>query len=208
MGTSSGGYGSLVLALRHPDRLRAAASNAGDAYFRYCYAPEFPLVFRAIQRAGGTEPLLRRLLSTPTSAFGPANPDIQALEMMGYASAYSPAEDRPGEFDLPFDLETGAIREDVWARWLAWDPVEMIRTPRYAEALRKLAYVYVDGGRGDEYGLDLGARIFAATARAQGARVDFEEYDGVHRDSVPRYDVIIPRLLRALAEDGSAGAPV
>ncbi len=33
LGTSSGGYGSLVLALRHPDVFRAAGSNSGDAYF-------------------------------------------------------------------------------------------------------------------------------------------------------------------------------
>lgn len=209
LGTSSGGYGSLVLALRHPDVIRAAGSNAGDAFFEYCYLSEFPTAFREIRKAGGPEALLRRLLSKPVSDFGPRNPQIQAFEMMGYASCYSPIESEPGRFDLPFDLETGAVLPDVWNRWLAWDPVRMAETARYRDALRRLAYVYVDGGSRDEYGLDLGARIFASVARRQGAQVDFEEFDGVHGDGGPRYDVMIPRLLKALGfpapADGSTG---
>lgn len=199
LGTSSGGFGSLVLAMRHPDVFRAAASNAGDAYFEYAYAPQMPLAYRAIRKEGGPEALLRRVLSQPTSAFGPENPLIGALELMAYASCYSPLEGEPGRFDLPFDLETGELRPEVWARWLAWDPVRMVETERYAQALRRLAYVYVDGGTRDEWALDVGARIFAATARRHGVLVDHEEFDGVHRDSVARYDVMFPRVLAALS---------
>ncbi len=203
LGTSSGGYGALVLSMRHPDLFRAAGSNAGDAYFEYCYPAEFPVVFRALRKAGGPEALLREVLSAPVSGFGPTNPMIQALEVMGYSACYSPVESEPGRFDLPFDLETGALRPEVWSRWLAWDPVRMVQTPRYAEAARRLAYLYVDGGTRDEYGLDLGARIFAATARAQGVRVDHQEFDGLHGDGGPRYDVMIPRLIEAL--EGARG---
>ncbi|MGA8274930.1 MAG: alpha/beta hydrolase-fold protein [Thermoplasmata archaeon] len=199
LGTSSGGYGSLVLALRHPDVFRAAGSNSGDAYFEYCYLPEFPAAFRALRRAGGPDALLRRMLNEPTRDFGPSNPDMQAFELMAYASAYSPTPDHPGEFELPFDLVSGALREEVWSRWLAWDPVRMVRTPTYSAALRQLACVYVDGGVRDQFGLDLGARIFAREAKAQGGHIDHEEFEGGHWDAVPRYDVMIPRLLRALA---------
>jgi S-formylglutathione hydrolase FrmB len=199
LGTSSGGYGALVLALRHPDLFRAAGSNSGDAYFEYCYLPEFPSAFRALRRAGGPEALLQRLLSGPTVGFGPSHPDVQAFELMAYASAYSPTPGRPGEFELPFDLTTGALRPEVWERWLAWDPVRMVRTAEYSAALRQLACVYVDGGTEDQYGLDLGSRIFAAEAKAQGGRVVREQFDGGHWDGVPRYDVMIPCLLRALS---------
>jgi hypothetical protein len=210
LGTSSGGYGSLVLGMRHPDTIRALGSNAGDAYFEYCYEPEFPVAYREIRKSGGPEPLLRQVLSGPVSGFGPTNPKIQALEMMGYASCYSPVESEPGRFELPFDTTTGEIRSDVWGRWLAWDPVRMVRTDRYREALRRLAYIYVDGGVRDEYGLDIGARIFAEEARRHGIPVDFEEFDGIHADGGPRYDVMIPRLLAALGfpAKGPAGAPV
>ena len=202
LGTSSGGYGALSLALRHPALFRAAGSNAGDAYFEYSYLPDFPIAFREIRRAGGPGALLRRLLEAPVSGFGPRQPMVQALEVMAYASCYSPRPEAPGEFDLPFDLETGALREDVWARWLALDPVRMLERPPYREAVRRLAYLYVDGGTRDEYALDLGARIFAGRARALGARIDLEEFDGVHGDGGPRYDVMIPRLLSALGPDG------
>jgi len=204
LGTSSGGYGALVLSLRHPDLFRSAGSNAGDAYFEYTYASEFPIAFRALRKAGGPEALLRQLLSGPVSGFGPTNPMVQALEMLGYASCYSPVENEPGRFELPFDLDTGALRPEVWSRWLAWDPVRMVQTPRYAEAARRLAYLYVDGGIRDEYGLDVGARIFAATARAQGVRVDHQEFDGIHSDGGPRYDVMIPRLVAALEVGGAS----
>jgi S-formylglutathione hydrolase FrmB len=198
LGTSSGGYGALVLALRHPDVIRAAGSNAGDSLFEYSYLPSFPTAFREIRKAGGPEALLRQLLSEPVSNLGPRNSQVQAFEVMGYASCYSPIESEPGRFDLPFDLATGELRPDVWDRWLAWDPVRMIQTDRYRDALRRLTYVYVDGGTRDEYALDVGARVFAAVAQRQGIRVDFEEFDGVHGDGGPRYDVMIPRLLNAL----------
>lgn len=198
LGTSSGGYGAFVLALRHPETLRALGSNAGDAYFEYCYLPEFPAAFRQIRAAGGPEALLKEFLSGPVSTFRPDNPKVQALEHMGYASAYSPVEAEPGRFELPFDLDDGGLRPEVWERWLAWDPVRMIRTERYRDALRRLAYVYADGGTRDEYALDVGARVFAAEARRQGVRVDLEVFDGIHGDGGPRYDVMIPRLLTAL----------
>jgi S-formylglutathione hydrolase FrmB len=206
LGTSSGGYGALVLALRHPTLFPATGSNAGDAYFEYCYIPDFPVTFREIRRAGGPEAFLRRIFSKPVSGYSPAQPQLRALSTIAYASCYSPRPAEPGRFDLPFDLETSELVQPTWDRWLGWDPVRMIRTAPYREALRRLAYVYVDGGQRDEYGLDLAARIFAAEARAQGARVEFEEFDGVHADGYPRYDVMIPRLLAALGFP-APGAP-
>lgn len=205
MGTSSGGYGALSLALRHPDVIRATAANAGDCVFEYCYLSEFPIAFRELRKAGGTEPFLRRVLSEPISGFGPHQPQVQTIETMGYASCYSPVDTEPGEFELPFDLVTGELRADVWARWLEQDPVRMIRTERFRAALRRLAYVYVDGGTRDEYALDVGARVFAAGARSAGGSVDLEEFDGVHSDGGPRYDVFVPRLLSALGFAAPAG---
>ena len=28
--------------------------------------------------------------------------------------------------DLPFDLKTGEMLQDVWNRWLSWDPIRMV----------------------------------------------------------------------------------
>ena len=49
MGKSSGGYGSLIMAMRHADTFGLACSTAGDAYFDYCYLPDIPKAFRAIK---------------------------------------------------------------------------------------------------------------------------------------------------------------
>ncbi len=198
LGTSSGGFGAISLSLRHPDVFRAAASDSGDMYFEYGYLPEVPLAWRAIREAGGPEALLKKLFSGPVDGFGPNSPHARGLEFMAYASCYSPVEDRPGSFELPFDLETGAIRPEIWRRWLSFDPVRMIQTPRYLRALRQLRYVYVDGGREDEWNLEIGARIFAAVARAQDVKVDFQEFSGGHFDVGPRYEAMFPRLIRAL----------
>jgi len=198
LGTSSGGYGALSLGLRHPDVFAAVASNAGDAYFEYCYIPDFAVAFREIRKAGGPEPFLRRALSEYINGFGPSNPIARAFSTMAYASAYSPIEDEPGRFDLPFDLDSGALRPDVWARWLAHDPVRMVATPEGTAAVRRLRLLYLDGGARDEWGLDVSARILAAAAGRAGARVELEEYDGAHGDRGPRYDVMIPRLLTAV----------
>lgn len=53
MGHSSGGYGTLVLGMRHPDIFQAVADHAGDSAFEYCYLPDFPKALDVFRRAGG-----------------------------------------------------------------------------------------------------------------------------------------------------------
>ncbi len=48
MGKSSGGYGALIMAMRHADLFGLACSTSGDCYFDYCYLPDFPKAFRAM----------------------------------------------------------------------------------------------------------------------------------------------------------------
>jgi len=94
----------------------------------------------------------------------------------------------------------------VWARFKAWDPVELIAT--HAEALRRLALVYLDAGTRDEWGLDLAARIMAARLRALGVAVEHEEFDDGHRATAYRYEVSLPKLAAALLAPSSAhGGP-
>src|SRR3712207_118830 len=86
-----------------------------------------------------------------------SKPTDAALVMMyGVAAAFSADED--GTVHLPFDLRTGRLVEDVWERWLAWDPVRVVE--RHADALRGLRAIYLDGGTRDEWYLELGALAF------------------------------------------------
>jgi hypothetical protein len=49
MGKSSGGYGSLIMGLRHADCLAWFAPPSGDAYFELGYISDIPKAFRAIK---------------------------------------------------------------------------------------------------------------------------------------------------------------
>ena len=76
--------------------------------------------------AGGTTSgPARRSPRTPTSA---------CSALLGCAACFSARPD--GTPELPFDPRTGALRPEVWQRWLDWDPVRMV--DRYADALRSL----------------------------------------------------------------------
>jgi len=86
----------------------------------------------------------------------------------------------------------------VWKRWLAWDPVRMVRTARYAKEAKRLKLAFVDCGVKDEFHLDLGARMLAKELKRVGARVVHEEFDDGHMDIQYRYDRSFEALSRVL----------
>jgi enterochelin esterase family protein len=118
------------------------------------------------------------------------------LSLLATAAAYSPNLKAPLGFDLPVDLHTGALRADVWTRWLAFDPVEI--AGKYADALRSLKLLYIDCGRFDEYNLLYGARMFTEKLRALVIPFQYEEYDGSHRYMKHRYDVSFAAISAAM----------
>jgi hypothetical protein len=116
--------------------------------------------------------------------------------MYGYACAYSPDPDRPGEALLPFDIATGRLLKDVWDQWLVHDPVRM--APGHAEALHRMRRIYLDAGRSDEYFLDLGAQAFSHELRELGVDHTLELFDGKHGGITYRYPRAIRELVLAL----------
>jgi S-formylglutathione hydrolase FrmB len=196
-GKSSGGYGAMVVPMLRPDVFGALASHAGDALFECSYQREFPTIARTLRDhfEGSYDVFFERLATTESfdwSRFG------APFEMYGYACAYTPDPERPGEGVLPFELATGRLIDDVWARWLEHDPVRM--APRHADALRSLRRVYLDSGDNDEYYLDLGAQAFAAELDKLGIAHTIELFPGKHGGITYRYPRAIAELLRALAE--------
>lgn len=191
-GKSSGGFGALHLSLAYPGTFAAFASHSGDTYFRYAHLPSFPATQRALERYGSAEAFVtafEALEKKPAHLFS-------TIEMLGYTAAYSPAAARAFALDLPFDPATGELRDDVFARWLAFDPVE--RVAAGVAALERLRLRYVDCGRRDEYGLDIGARVFVARCRDHGLTMRHEEFDDDHRNVGYRYDVSLPALSEVL----------
>jgi putative esterase len=191
-GKSSGGFGALHLSLEHPGTFAAFASHSGDAYFRYAHFPSFPATQRAIEQFGSVRAFVEEFERRPKR---PPH-FFSAIEMIAYAAAYSPAEADAFAIDLPFDRETGELRDDVFARWLAFDPCERVASGR--AALERLRLRYLDCGRKDEYGLDIGSRVFTKRVRDLGLEVRHEEFDDDHRNVGYRYDISMPALAEVL----------
>jgi S-formylglutathione hydrolase FrmB len=192
-GKSSGGYGALIMGMRHADLFGAIACHSGDMAFELCYQPDFPKTANSINAAGGLEPWWRMF----TAKAKKNRHDTEVLMIIGMAACYSPNPHAPLGIDLPFTLDTCELRPDVWERWLSWDPIELAE--RHADALRSLRLLFIDCGARDEFHLHYGARRLVRRLRALGIAHEHEEFDDGHMDIDYRYDLSLPKLANVLA---------
>ena len=120
-GKSSGGFGALHLVLGYPGTFAAFASHSGDAYFRYAHYPYLAAAQRAFVASGPREAFV--------AAFETATKRPQAcattMEVLGYAAALAAARARSPS-TCRSTARPARLRDDVFARWLAYDPVERI----------------------------------------------------------------------------------
>ena len=190
-GKSSGGYGAMVASMLRDDVFGALASHAGDALFEYCYLPDMATATRALRDHydGSYERFLADFATRPAMS---KETDGPLLNIWAMAACYSAEPD--GTVTLPFDPATGRLRDEVWARWLALDPVRM--AAGHADQLRSLRGIYLDAGRRDQFWLDLGAAAFSAELDALGIGHTFELFDATHSGIEYRY----PKGLAFLAE--------
>jgi S-formylglutathione hydrolase FrmB len=191
-GKSSGGFGALVLGMRHPELFAAVASHAGDMAFELSLLPDLPVAARTLRRHGG----VGRFLAEFEAREKKSGDAFTTMMVLATAGAYSPEPGRDHGIALPFDVETGEIDWAVWQRWKGWDPVEL--AVHHAEALRGMKLLFVDAGTRDEHNLDLGARIFVRRLRELGIPCEHEEFDDGHRSTAYRYDVSLPKLAAAI----------
>lgn len=195
-GKSSGGYGSIVQGMLHPDTWSALADHSGDSCFELCYIMDFPKALAAFRDHGGPAKWLRWYWRQPNRRREGLYP---TLNTVGMAAHYSPNPRSPElGTDFPFDLKTGDWRPEVWARWRAWDPVNLV--DRYARNLRRLRLVYVDCGTKDEFNLIWGARALHDKLLRARVKHVYQEFDDGHLNIPYRYDVSLPRMWRALAK--------
>ena len=191
-GKSSGGFGALVQAMRHPELFAAVASHAGDMAFELSALKDLPVAARTLRRRGGVPAFVEKFEASEKKS----GDDYTTMMVLAQAGAYSPEAGRPGGVALPFDVETGEIDGAVWKRWKAWDPIELVAA--HAEALRQMKLLFVDAGTRDEHNMDLGSRIFVARLRALGITCEHQEFDDGHRGTAYRYDVSLPKLAAAI----------
>jgi enterochelin esterase-like enzyme len=198
-GKSSGGYGALVHAMRHPDVFGAVACHSGDMYFDYCYKPDFIKFLNATERLSlqSAEALAEFLVSfSPKMHPKPAN-FFDVIHIAAMSACYSSNPSAPCGFDLPFDQTTGELRPDIWQRWLDQDPISMLEAAEHVEALRQMKLIYLDCGNRDEYALHYGARIFSQRLSQLSISHRYEEFDGGHRNIQFRYDISLRAISQA-----------
>jgi hypothetical protein len=196
-GRSSGGYAGWQLVRRFPGVFGHMVSHSADAYFEYCYLPEFPKAASALLRAGGVQPwwdgFERRVRETKMGG-----DDHAVVNLLAMAAAYSPDPAQPLGVALPFDLATARIDQRVWATWLAQDPVRFVE--RDPEPYRALQSLFIDCGTRDEFGLQWGARMLARMVAGGRATVVHEEYEDGHMGTTYRFErslaFVAPRLER------------
>jgi hypothetical protein len=196
-GKSSGGYGAMVVPMIRPDVFGGLASHAGDALFECCYLPTFPALARKLRDKfeGSWDVFFERMRAADHFDWDLHDP----IETYGYAACYSPDESRTGAALLPFEVATGRLVDEIWERWLEWDPVRL--APAHLEALAGMKLIYLDAGRSDEYYLDLGAQAFAAELSTAGIVHTLELFEGKHGGLQYRYPGAIRRLAEALAPE-------
>jgi S-formylglutathione hydrolase FrmB len=193
-GKSSGGYGAMVVPMLRPDVFGALASHAGDALFELCYLPDVAAAVRALRDDydGSFEKFWADFRSRP--AFTKES-DGSLLNTWCMAACYSAEPD--GTVTLPVDPATGRLRDDVWRRWQALDPVWMVAG--HADALRSMRGIYLDAGKKDEWYLDLGAAAFAAELDQIGVDYSFELFDAGHGGIEYRYPIALGFLAERLS---------
>jgi S-formylglutathione hydrolase FrmB len=195
MGKSSGGFGAIITPMLRPDLFGALATHAGDNLYEYCYIPGFIKVVRGLRGYDGD--IQRWWAEFRERVAFTASEDADLLMVLGVSAAFSANGD--GTVELPFDPHTGALRPDVWQRWLDWDPVRMV--PRYAEAMRSMRAIWIDAGTRDEFALDLGAQAFHRALLDSGVADDvihFELFDAGHGAIDYRYPLSLAWLAKQL----------
>jgi len=104
-----------------------------------------------------------------------------------------------------YDGADRSLRADLARFFLIGDgPAASELAPAGPEEIAELARLrlrYVDCGRKDEYGLDVGARVFTQRLRDQGLEVRHEEFPDDHRNVGYRYAVSLPALAAVLERE-------
>lgn len=195
-GKSSGGFGALHVAATRPGVFSALASHAGDCGFDRVYQRDFAACCDELTlHEGDLERFVRAFWRTRK----PSHRAFHALMVLCLAASYSPLEGAPLGLALPFDLETARLDQEIWERWLAFDPVAYDATR--LEALAELRGLWIDAGNRDQYFIHYGTRQLHCVLEGAGVAHHHEEFDGNHSGMDWRLDLSLPWMLERLKQD-------
>jgi S-formylglutathione hydrolase FrmB len=181
-GHSSGAYGALLLAMRKQRLFAGVVALSPDSDFE------------ATHRGLVSQPNVRRVTRTMAESWMPpatAQPGDGLVQLIcGLCANYAPlGPKQPGRFEWLYD-DRGEWQPKVWQRWIAADPLTLIRQDRHAFAAAQR--IYLDGAERDEFLANIGARNMHAVLRDRPSPVTFCESPGGHSDHLPE------RLIRGV----------
>jgi enterochelin esterase family protein len=192
-GKSSGGYGALTSGMEYPNIFGLVADHSGDKYFEACYYPDLLSLPDLASRLD-----IPTILADPGAIIPKTTAFHQLMNISSMSACYSPNPKSPLGFDWPVDIHTGELIPEIWRRWKAYDPIELVS--QYEHSLSSLRLLFFDCGNHDEYHLHLGARLLAKRLKSLNIPYHYEEFDGGHRSTLYRYDVSLMAISAVLPE--------
>ncbi|AAT43263.1 hypothetical hydrolase [Picrophilus oshimae DSM 9789] len=180
-GKSSGGFGAYNLAVRHSDIINGFADHFGDSCFEYVYIPDIPVAYKYLKNKS-----IDDFISETSGKSDISDDEIRTLNIIGMSAFYSYNDHG---FDLPFDNENGSFKNDVWNRWIYYDPAKNIE--KYLNELRRLS-IYMDVGLKDEYNLFIGLRTMHSKLLKNNIEHCYLEFNGGHFGNSKRYEFSLP----------------
>jgi S-formylglutathione hydrolase len=163
IGYCCGGYGALMIAMKHPELFCTVASHSAPLYVGQILY-KIPDFLAENPNCNVTEDLWEK----PMTSF-----------MWTMAAAWSPNPDNPPLYaDFPFDCPTGEVDQTIMAKWMANDPFTLL--DNYGQGLKTLSGVYIDIGENDEFQFQLAYPLVFEKLDELGINYDFEMHDGMH----------------------------
>jgi len=167
MGHSTGGYGAMKLALKHPDIFSGIASHSGELDLNM-------LVSLWADR------VLAEYSGSPPYYYYP-DAGVWSFYTTMLAGAFSPdLNDPPYYVDFPLD-RNGKIDNSVLAKWHHHNPAQLAAQ---FDKNWKLS-IYFDCGTNDELDLFPMNSAFADSLDSLGMVCEFQSYTGDHFDQLP-----------------------
>lgn len=183
-GASMGGYGSITLAMKHPEIFSVVA----------CLSP--PLSFDLIASAVIPEVIKEN----PNGMTGPRSGKQYSDYIYALSAALSPNLDNPPFFvDLPFEYPGGKIIEPVKQRWLKSDPLTMLS--ECESSLKAMKGIYIDIGDKDLLGFNDAADAFHQKLLDMGIEHEYNVFQGGHSDRGVERAIIAIEFLSNLLPD-------
>ncbi len=193
-GKGSGGFGAYTLALRNPGVINGFASHSMDAGFEYSYMPDFPLALEEFRRAGSPSKWLEKYLQSFNRM---RSSSIRTLSVLAYSAFYSPnPSSQEMGIDFPFNWITGRFNQEVWNKWLAWDPAKNVN--RFSRQIDMMKFIYLDAGTQDEFSLIWGSRAVDAFLMESKINHTYEEYEDGHFGTVYRMEKSLAMMASSL----------